>query len=139
MIKLKSLISEINRLLDGESINLDDRFILKNMGDGIFKAYEKSTNKLALSILVRFHCNRAHGTEKAKIPWVSDVYTLSEFRKNGLYRKSLPILKATFGMIRSYDLGPMSPEAEKAWKNVGARRVLTTDDKSIYGDFWYIL
>ena len=60
-------------------------------------------------------------------------------RGKGLYRRALPILKKLYGGIRSSHHGATSDEAAKAWKKVGARTGLTSDDPRKYGGSWYSL
>jgi hypothetical protein len=60
-------------------------------------------------------------------------------RGKGLYRRALPILKQLYGGVRSSHSGATSDDAVKAWKAVGARNVLTTDDPVKYGGSWYSL
>lgn len=60
-------------------------------------------------------------------------------RGKGLYRRALPILKQLYGGVRSSHSGATSDDAARAWKAVGARAGLTTDDPVKYGGSHYSL
>jgi hypothetical protein len=116
----------------GLDIPIGDGFILKRTTKDIFKIYKG--NSLSLSCLV---VTVDKNNEGLNIPYVKEVMAYE--RGEGLYRRILPILKDTFGSIRSDDSGYIEYNAEKAWKAAGARHVLTTDDAQIYGGSWYVL
>ena len=58
-----------------------------------------------------------------QIASVNDVFIWPGNRKIGLYRRALPVLKATYGYITSDSTGRTFPKAEKAWKAVGAKAI----------------
>lgn len=134
MIRLKDILNEIE---NGEQVSIGDGYLLRRLGalGNLFKVYD-TNNEVALSAYVIL---KHIDTEPLKIPYVFEVDVQSGHKGKGLYRRILPILRDTFGAIRSSNEGPISDEAEKAWKAVGARKLLRTDDHQLYGNSWYVL
>ena len=132
MIKLKSLLQELSA---EESVSIGDGYILRNVGHGIFKVYFGEELALSVHVVIR---NNFTG-QRNEIPWVSDAEVFPGHKGKGLYRRVLPILKDTFGFIRSDNRGNISDDAEKAWVSVGARKTTFNDKENTYGNSWYVL
>ncbi len=111
MIKLKSLLLEAEtNLKAGWRFPLGDGYVLKYEGDGMFIVYDSERHK-AMRMMIH---------TMNSIPSVGHVRIRPKYRGQGLFRRSLLVLKDKFGHVRSNRLGHTSDEAEKAWRAVGA-------------------
>jgi hypothetical protein len=134
VIRLAQLLNEIDI---GEGVPIGDGYVVKRLGQfGTFWRVIDDTGEVVAVFYVIL--KSTEGVE-LKIPWVESATILASHRGKGLYRRVLPIMKDTYGHIRSDNRMEISPEAEKAWKSLNAKQPSSTDDRELYGYSQYVL
>jgi hypothetical protein len=116
MTRTRQMVSE----MVGEELDLGDGFVMRRVGDNMFKVYS-TDGTLALSIyLVK--------TRDSEIVAVRDIMVMDDkFYGLGLGRRALIKLVELYGQLRSDPTGQTSDDAERMWKSIGALPLLNAD------------